>query len=189
MKDLLRKSRLRRSVLICIKFRLIHLNSNIDVHKILNSDKYNCITFITIRYAGQLSMVTPTKVANNCSQFTKPPFPHPKWRLCTTVHNFKTSTKLQGLRELSVKQQSTSTRTAYCALCLSARVGRYIYTSPMVLRTVFGSWPLNFFYSKSIWYHRLPISYMEQGDCILRYFILPPTTRSSYWPLSSETSS
>ena len=121
---------------------------------------------MTIRYAGQLSMVILTKVANNCNQFTTCSFPDPKWGLWTTAHNFRTSKNLQGLRELPLKQQPASTRTANFTLCLCASV----VASIRVMASPFSD-------SNSIWYHRFPILYMEQGDCILLYFILPPTTR------------
>jgi len=81
MKGLLRKSLLRCSALLCMKSPPIQFSSNIDAHKILNSGKYNYITFMTIRYAGQLSMVILTKVANKCNQFTPSSFPHTKWGL------------------------------------------------------------------------------------------------------------
>ena len=70
MKGLLRQSILRCSAHSCMKSPLIRFSSNINAHnKILNSDKYNCITFMTIRYAGQLTMVILTKVANNYNEF------------------------------------------------------------------------------------------------------------------------
>jgi hypothetical protein len=40
----------------------------------------------------------------------------------------------------------------------------------------------------SISRHRLPISYMEQGHCILLHVVFPPVTWPSYWPFSSEAS-
>jgi hypothetical protein len=59
-------------------------------------------------------------------------------------------------------------------ICFSTIVV-YIYFSLMACRPVFGSWPPQFSSSNS--FHFLPLtssSYMDEGDCILLYVVLPP---------------
>ena len=56
--------------------------------------------------------------------------------------------------------------------------------SPMAFRPVFESRPPQFSCVPPT-----SITCMEQGDCILQYFVFPSATWSSYWTFSSETSS
>ena len=106
-------------------------------------------------------------INTNCNQFTTSSFPHPQMGFVNYGTQFSDIQKFTRVARNGIKTATCEYQNFHTSRCACVPV----------LRPVFGSRPPHFSYSNSIWYHRFPISYMEQGDCILLYFTLPRTTR------------